>query len=284
MKFCYIDECGNPSHNLVNTMCGILIDYTKIRKYKQFFEDSVNSLFKKYELKNRKQVSEIKTYQIYEGKNNWSKVEPQLRKNFILESCKMVTSIPCEIIFSAIEFKKYHDSHEDIKTLFRGDWQWLASNVILQIQSKNFNCKRNKGNTLVVFDDHYGDIPNLYHVLLEDEKTYDFYKNEVKRKRKKLKESEILNQIIDILAIQSDTSPYNQLADIYAYILRRYIEKCLGADELYPGDNSFITKCFKTLQSKIFFRDKFWNDSIKICNFFKSVAPENIKQIIKNND
>ena len=280
MKFCYIDECGNNQHNKVHSMCGVVIDFTKINKHKKILEKLRDGLFDKYHLVNKKIPTEIKTYQVNEGKNNWSKIASDIRRKFLLNLCEISQSIPCDLVISLIEFSKFNKS-EYKNLIFNGHWQWSAAHIILQVQSKYFKEKNNKGNTLIIFDDHYGELQVLNGVFNCEELVHYFYQNDLTRKKKVLKDDEKLNQVVDILALESSSSIFVQLADVYAYILRRHVELSLGSKELYPGDGDFIAKCFDHLKPKIIWKDKYWNNNNDMSKFYNSFAPDNLKKIIK---
>lgn len=283
MKFCYIDESGNSSHNTISVMAGMLVDFTKVNKHSGIFRDERDKLFSEYHSVNGStKIDEVKTYQIYEGKKNWSKVDADIRKEFIKNACRMCERIPCEIVFSVVSFKKYNEAKHGLKPALKGIWQWQACHLILQIQAQHFKIKGNKGNTLVIFDDHHGDMDVLYEAFNGSADFHSFYSYCVSRKKKILKKEENLNQIIDLLSVESKSSIFIQLSDVFAYILRRHVELSSGEPELCIGDKAFTEECFKILKPKIIYKDKYWNQKVPVCELLSSIAPRNLKTIIKS--
>lgn len=283
MKFCYIDETGNNSHSTLSVMAGILIDSYKIRKHRDIFSKERSQLFAEFSKGNDgKKAPEIKTSQIHEGKSGWSNVDPGKRKDFLKFACNLSTTIPCTIFFSVIDFEKLKNSSHALKPVLSGYWQWQACHLILQIQAHHFHAKNNKGNTLMIFDDHKGDLEPLQSALSNHGELHAFYAHCVKRKRKELNHDEKLSQIVDMYAIPSKNSLLTQLADIYAYIIRRHIEFSQSAEEQYAGEKDFFQNCFSFLWSQIINNKKYFSrKDIAVCEFLSTIAPDNLLQIMK---
>lgn len=276
MKFCYTDESGAKAEDAVNVMAGVCVDATKVSKYKKEFIGLKEDIFEIYKAENVRCPTEIKTSQIYKGKNGWERIAPDKRKVFLEKSLDLLTEMSAKVFLAVIEFEKYKRCNHSMKSSLSGDWQWMAAHMALQLQSEYFG-KGNKYRTLLIFDDHYGDIRAIYKYLYEQPSSSDFYDYKIPRTNKVIKSDEIMNQLMDILAVDSKSSELNQLADIVSYISRRYIELRAGIPELYSGDGQYIRTMYQKIKSQIICREKFYSEA---GDFFGEIAPDRIRDIL----
>jgi hypothetical protein len=113
----------------------------------------------------------------------------------------------------------------------RLDFGSHALHIALQMQKANQGSAKNKGHTILIFDDNKVKADPLSELLWQPpEWSDDYYKKTTKQIR--------LNQIVDTtFTIKSHHAGLVQVADLFAFIFRRYSEmKDFGKREEWLGE------------------------------------------------
>ena len=147
-----------------------------------------------------------------------------------------------------------------------------AMNITLAIQRCQKSKKNNKGRTFIVFDEqkkHDDHFLCLFEQGLELTDTYTMFNEK--------KEFERLNQIIDVpLFSKSHLATIIQLADIGAYITRKYIELVVhGVEGKYDGELEKISDWYQRIgERKIKHTAVNPKAEDPLCEYYYLVRPE----------
>ena len=247
LYICYVDESGhcgekyNPEQP-VEVLFGVMLDLTKLTKAHRQHNEIIK-IFKDAGI----HVSEFKANDLYRGQKQFDGFSPELRDRIFLFLLSWGADRKCRYIVSPIDSKKHFDlvaGENPIAQKFAYPFEVGAMNVTLAIHRYRKPKKNNKGRTFVVFDEqnkHDDKFMRLFEQSLEFTDTYTSY--DVK------KEGERLNQIIDVpLFSKSHLATITQLADLGAFITRKYIELTVYRfEEKYDGELGKITNWYQRL-------------------------------------
>ncbi len=276
MYMCYVDESGhngkkyNPDQP-VQVLCGVLIDITKINKTQKELDLILRFLNKK-----GIPITELKASDAYRGRKHWGNVKPQIRDKIFRIVLDWAKSRSCKFIVSPIDTKLFFDlkaSQCTISSLLQYPYEAGALNILLAIQKINFNKPRNKGKTIVVFDEQHGHDENLIKILEGDLSFTDPYTGH-NSNSKKLEPR--LNQIIDIPHFsKSHLSVLIQVADWAAFIIAQYLLlTSYGHLEKYSGELEKIKTWYDAIGECLVSHTSI-DPPIKapICEYYRSIRP-----------
>jgi hypothetical protein len=218
MKFCYLDESGTGEEPIA-VMAGVITDTTRMRLTKAHWSNLLETLSRII----GRSIHEIHTKDFYSGNSPWRDLDGNQRSEIITEIFDWLQERKHHVVFTAVdkatflaEFKK-EPFYEDIKTL----WRFMALHVTLSLQ-KNFQReKKNKGNTVLIFDNEEREKVQFTDLVLNPPDWTDTYYNRDSKK-------EQLDQIIDVPHfVDSKEVGLIQLADFICFFLRKNIELTL---------------------------------------------------------
>ena len=239
MYFCYVDESGHCGtkfdHNQpVEVLVGVVSDATKIHKTNREHSNYLKELLQNHGI----EISELKSAQIFRGRKEWSSVSPEVRKQVFRDLLKWVNNRSCKLIVCPIDSAKFFElkkqGHELANKLIF-PYETGALNVLLSLQRMKYGSLKNKGKTVVIFDEE-GEHDKRLIKLLSDDLSYTdvFTQIEIPKSNKKQNELERFCQIIDIpFFSKSEHSQLIQIADLVAYVVSRYIQ--LKSFEVTPA-------------------------------------------------
>ncbi len=284
MKFCYADETGHSGNERIFVMVGVIIDEKKLHKYSREVGQKIRKLEEEYFSIHKTGFREIKTHALLEGKSGWSKVNPDIRKSFCLDLCKMSENVPFQIVFSAIDREKHRQIKTDgIPEFGKNYWQASAIQIALEAHCANASKDRNKGKTILIFDDNKKETASLSDFLFQPNDWIREYYNPSK------KEATLDNIIDTAFSIASHHSGLVQVADCYAYIIRRCIEmRSLNESPLWNcpkgGEYAYISNCMQHLSKKLIVNKTRRNVKSKsntpCLSYYNQIAPDNLVQSI----
>ena len=232
MKFCYLDESGTGGEPFA-VMVGIITDVMRMKKTKEDWAE----LLQRLSARIGRTVGEIHTRELYRGNRLWNKVTAADRTIIIQEIIDWLNSRKHTIVYSCVDKTAYKGSisgelgYTDYGTL----WRFMALHCTLSIQKSMQNEKKNKGNTLLIFDSEVAEQGEFTKLLLSPPGWTDTYYG-------KHKKQDRLDQIIDVPHfVDSKQVGLIQIADFCAYFIRLYLELTAGASpEKYPGELQVI--------------------------------------------
>ena len=273
MKVCYVDESGSIAEDPCLVMVGILVDSARLhRTQKEFAEvfDIVQGLF-------AENLRELKGSKLILGRDRWRKVDPGTRKRIAGYFCRWIVRRKHRLIVTAIDRMRLDRIEKDGEPAERRDG-WLAAglHVALQIQKANQKSGNNKGHTFLIFDDNKIKADKLSDLLWKPpDWTDDYYDRKKKQDR--------LDQIIDTtFSIKSHHAGLVQVADLFAFILRRYAEiEDYGAEEEWRGEKALIADYVGSLSARLLPKSTRWpmRAGSRAANWFNDIAPPSLKAL-----
>jgi hypothetical protein len=215
MKFIYIDESGTGNEPFA-VMIGIIADSFRMRPTKSDWKKFLKDL----SVRCGKNFEEIHTKELYRGNGKWYGVDSNIRNQAIDDIIQWIKGRNHTLVYSSVNKELYHNNFKnethssDIKSL----WQLMAFHITLALQKAHQSYKKNKGNSILIFDNKVTDQKSFTCLLLNSPDWSDTYYS---RKTK----DEKLNQIIDVPHfVDSKQVELIQLADFCCYFLRLYLE------------------------------------------------------------
>ena len=228
MKFCYLDESGMGNEPYV-VMAGIIVDAQRMHLTKSAWNEFLADLSSA----TKRPVQEFHFRDFYRGNGPWRGIDGPRRAEIISTILAWVAKRKHGITFSAIDknlFGKRKASGE-----FAGvptAWCAAAVHCVLGVQKYHQREKKNKGNTVIVFDREVKEEARLSNLVLSPpEWTHSYYDKTAKQVP--------LDQVVDVpFFVDSRQALLIQVADTISYILRAYAELEAGiAKEIYLGEH-----------------------------------------------
>lgn len=239
MKF----DCKQP----VQVMVAIFPNMYNFHKTDSEFKEIFNIINKKIP------IEELKGEQIYRGKGAWKTVVPQKRDQVIEFYLKWVMDRNHKLIVTCIDNEKYFNlkaQEPNNNFIQKIPYPYLLSGLhtALIIQKLNRNQGKNKGKTLLIFDEQDQFSNTLTELIFNPPSFIDEFVSFSSKK-----DIARLNQIIDsAFFVKSHHSSMAQVADIVAYLYRMKLElDYYGRTEQYDGEKSKIATWAKQIESKI---------------------------------
>lgn len=257
MYACYIDESGhcgekfNPDQP-VEVVCGVITDITKLFKTQR----EHNKLLRILE-KNNITITELKAKEIYRGNKAWQNIDPKIRNSVIEHLLDWAEERTCKYVVCPINSQDFFDRKIKgcpVANKLKFPYEAGAMNVVLAVERLKSGTKKNKGKTLVVFDDQESHDKNILKLMDTDEGLdfTDGYTGYVFKPRCKSNPPR-LNEIIDIpFFSKSHISTLIQLADIAAFIVNRYLLlNVYGKKESYNGEKDVIKNWYTQIGKSV---------------------------------
>jgi hypothetical protein len=167
MKFAYVDESGDKPQGDVFVMAGVQVDAYKLRKHTTKFDKMISDFLAKHP----GAPKELKTKALINGEGGWRQVEAEERKRFVSEICDL--AIECGTVFAiALSFRACEKVASE-KGFSNTYWMAAAMFVAGLLQKKMQAIRKNKGLTVLIFDDNRREVPNLSDALHEADPWYD---------------------------------------------------------------------------------------------------------------
>jgi hypothetical protein len=217
VKLCYCDESGTGSEPIA-TMAGVLVDAARMEKTKREWAE----LFDELAAMSDKRVAEIKGSDLYHGNGPWRGVEASQRVRAIDTVLEWTISRRHKIVYSAVVKESFRRSRraDEIYDELSDEWRFMGFHLILAVQKEG--KKRAKGRTIFVFDNHERDRVKFADLVLNPRTwSHEYYGCG--------KKEEPLGLIVDVPYFgDSKDIGLIQLADVAAFLLRRYAEVRTG--------------------------------------------------------
>lgn len=227
MKFCYVDESGTGAEPFL-VMVGVVVDAKRMHKTKDSWDEFLNMLSNVC----KRRIQEFHASDFYSGNGVWRGITGPQRADIISAVLTWWGKRKHHLTFTAID-KEKHNQLECCNELFEGCssfWQTAAIHIVLSIQKYHQNIGSNKGHTLFLFDKQVREEVQLSNFVSKPFGWTDEYYDRGKKQNQ-------LDQIIDVPFFgDSKEVLLLQVADIIAFILRRYAEISEGKSQLDYSD------------------------------------------------
>jgi hypothetical protein len=215
MKLCYCDESGTGDEPIA-VMVGIVVDSQRMHITK---EDWCVLLERLSEVAGR-QIHEIHTRNFYAGNGIWRELTGEQRAGILSQIFNWIGQRKHHIVYSSVRKDLYDRNFalqripDELNTI----WRFLGFHLTLAMQKWAQREKKNKGNTLFVFDNEEREQMRFTDVIMRPPAWSDAYYD---RGRKQ----DALDQIIDVPYFgDSQDVSLIQVADVASFFLRRYAE------------------------------------------------------------
>jgi hypothetical protein len=222
MKFCYLDESGTGNEPIA-VMGGVITDATRMRVTKRHWSDLLHTLSRIID----RNVREIHTRDFYSGNSPWRDLDGNQRSAIISAIFDWLRDRKHPVVYTAVDKQRFEETfgEEPIAPEIRTPWRFMALHITLSLQKYFQRQKKNKGNTLLIFDNEERERVGFTDLVLSPPDWTDTYYNLGSRQEK-------LDQIIDVPHfVDSKEVALIQLADFICYFLRKHIELQLGLSE-----------------------------------------------------
>ncbi|QYJ03504.1 DUF3800 domain-containing protein [Nocardioides panacisoli] len=245
MYFAYIDETGIDGTSPVTVLVGIVVNEVRATKSRVDLAEILTSLSSVTD----PPMSELKARDLMRGKGVWRRVPGETRANVVTNICGWLNDRRHTLALAAIDNEKFAAdcmAPAEIGT----PWKAGALHLALQLQRAHQPKKRNKGNTVLVFDDNKVEASNFVDLMYDPpEWTDDFYGRPARSLR--------MDQIVDTpFVVKSHHIGLVQLADLFAAIFRRQAELGdFGEPEAYAGETERVTEWIEQLGGRLVARE-----------------------------
>ncbi len=215
MKLCYVDETGTGTEPIA-IMVGIIVDSQRMHVTKEHWRKLIDTLSGIVGHK----IHELHTRDFYSGRGIWKAMDGSHRSAYIDAVCDWLIARKHDIVFSSV-VKAEFDKELKIGTIpkeINTYWRFLGKHLALSIQKAHQSLPKNKGNTILVFDNESREEMRFTDLILNSPAwSYSYYD--------KGKKQDALDQIVDVPYFgDSKEVSLIQLADFVAVFFRRYAE------------------------------------------------------------
>ena len=271
MKFCYIDESGTGNEPIA-VMVGIIVDAYRMKPTKEGWDTRFNRLTGHFKLN----IDELHAKDLFRNRKAWRSLDGKTKSGIVDDFIDWFGTRGHNIVYSSIMKDEYDSlSKKDVRLNEIGSlWRFLGTHLLLAVQKNMAKKKNNKGNTVFIFDNKETDKIRFTDLVLRAPTWTDsFYK--------KTKKEDRLNQIIDVPHfVDSKHVGLIQLADLFAYIIRRHLEIAEGLiPEKFEGEGERMKIWFDKLQALTISKSAMYPKQ-NLCDTAKliiALAPNTIK-------
>jgi len=272
LKLCYVDETGTDGNSPLVVFVGVIADVARVHRTRLEFEQ----LFQKLAILPDKGIRELKGSDLYYGKGPWKGVDGGKRHEVVGQLCGWLADRKHHLALAAIDTQKFDAS--ELKGLTKQKvWVSGAMHIVLQVQKAHQRIEKGKGATFLVFDEQKIEGDKLATLLFRPPSWSDDYYG---RREKQL----ALDQITDtVFYARSDHIGLVQVADVFAFVFRRYSEICdYGKKEGYEGERERLTGWANTLGARLLERSNRWPKRTKseVAKAFAAIAPRSLIDLI----
>lgn len=251
MKFLYVDESGNEGNVPYLTFFGFYVDGYRLKKVMSQARPLLDAIANAYP----ENLRELKSSRLVNGAGAWRRVDANERKRLFRTLTGFVSESGCHGYAYILNRQEYRSrqAQNQVPDWASNEWQTGALALSMFLQRDNNDAKKNKGLSVLIFDDNQAELPRLSDFLLSSTPDVDAY---YERKRR----AEPFDQIIDTaFSIKSDHSHLVQISDACAFALRRRAELELGGkQEAWQGELAFYQGAVADFAARVKFPSKTW--------------------------
>jgi hypothetical protein len=203
-------------------------------------------------------------------------VHHDVRKQIIQFFCEWLVDRKHSIAFSAIDRRKFNASVQKTFPELDGNL-WLAAglHIALQLQKYHQSKDYNKGHTFLFFDENR-DTHKLSEMVFSPPAWSDEYYCRDKKKS-------AFDQLIDsTFAVKSQHAGLVQVADIFAFLFRRYAELTeYHDDEQWAGERELIDNYIKIIEKRLLPKATRWpaRPQCKCAQWYNNISPDCLRRL-----
>lgn len=217
MKFCYVDESGYGGDPLL-VLVGLVVDYSRMHLIKETMAETLKIL----ENRTGQSIKEFHAAKFYRGQGIWRGIDGNSRAEIVTDLLNLIKERRHDVVVTAALQASFDPEaeaeHADLGSL----WCAAAFHLILTLQRCHQVQKKNKGHTVFIFDREVIEEKRIQELIAAPPEWSDEYYDRGKRQG-------ALDQVVDVPYFgNSDQVLLIQLADLMAYLVRRYVETAEG--------------------------------------------------------
>lgn len=242
MKLCYCDETGTGVEPFA-VMVGVVVDSSRMHVTKSDWADFLKRLSSKV----GKQFQEFHTRNFYSGSGIWKSISGEERTAIIQLFLDWFVERKHHIVFSCIDKTSFDQlkAKQAVPPEIGTVWSAMACHLVLSLQKYGQSEEKNKGNTLLIFDEEVHEKERFESLILSPPDWSDSYYSKTRKQEK-------LDQIVDIPYFADSKHVHLiQVSDFISYFIRRYVEIQTGAiPEKFSGESERIKDWFDQIMSR----------------------------------
>lgn len=273
MKFCYIDESGLGSEPFLVMVC-VIVDAQRMHRTKEAWEDFLLMLSRIC----KRRISEFHTRDFYAGNGPWRGMDGPERARIISAILDWWGKRKHHLTFTAID-KEIFGNMKCNNEVFEGCvniWQTAAIHIALSIQKAHQSISKNKGHTLLLFDRENKEEKQFSDFIHKPPGwTDNYYDRNAKQDQ--------LDQIIDVPFFgDSQHVLLLQVADVIAFILRRYAEiKEAKSKVRYKDEFDRLESWVKLIKGRLYPTSCRWPSKSlnEVQKMFDKLVPKSLKDL-----
>jgi hypothetical protein len=239
VNLCYADESGTGDEPIA-VMVGIVVDASRMHVTKEHW----GGLLAHLSTIAGKDITELHTRNFYSGNGVWRGMKGADRASIIFSVFEWLAERKHHVVYSSVVKKQFHKAlgEGDIPSELATPWRFLGFHLVLSIQKVCGREKKNKGNTIFVFDNEEREKLRFTDLIHKPPPWSDGYYG-------RKKNAEALDQIVDAPYFgDSKEVALIQVADVAAFFLRRYAEiKESLVPAKYPDEEERVTEWIEML-------------------------------------
>lgn len=271
MKVCYCDETGTGEEPYA-VLLGVVVDAARMHVTKDDWSEFLSDLSKRV----GQEFHELHTRHFYSGAGIWKAISGDQRSQAIDLFVDWFCERRHHVVFSAVDKKRFSSLKQagEIPEEIDSVWRAMGFHVALAMQRNYQTEKKNKGNTIFVFDEEVME-ETRFHTLLKKPPAWSetYYGRNAKRRP--------LCQLVDApYFADSKNVVLLQVADFLAYFVRRHIEICENAiPEKYAGEAQKVKGWFKKIVGRSIPYQSMYpkRQRCPTAELFWNIAPESVR-------
>lgn len=274
MKFCYCDESGTGGEPF-GIMAAILVDSQRMHVTKSDWSELLDKLSG---LAGRK-INEFHTADFYPGNSPWRALSGKQRTEIVDAIISWLDRRSHKIVVTSIDNEKFRQSRAGQPAFaeMRTPWISMAFHTVLSVQKAMQHEKGVKGSTVFIFDKKGEGEGDLLDLVKTPPKWSDVY-----YARKK---EAALNCVIDVPHfVDSEHVPLVQVADLAAYLMRRFCELQSGRiTEKYDGERAYVERCVESMRPSMIHASAVYasKGASPLAEFFSSHAAKPVMDLYR---
>ncbi|MEJ5914494.1 DUF3800 domain-containing protein [Pseudokineococcus sp. 1T1Z-3] len=266
----YVDETGIDQNAPVAVMVGIVADVHHIARSQDEFGDLFDEL-RKY----AGALREVKSSELMRGTGKWKHMNNADRVELVKRLCGWVATRHHRLALAAVTTATVKGGPAPAPG-WDNAWRAAAWHIALQVQRAHQGKPKNKGRSLLIFDDNKKQADNFAESMINPAPWTDAYYERGKKQA-------AMDQIIDTpLTVASHHVGLVQIADLYAGIFRRYADlQDHGASEHYTDEARHIGEYVDILTPSLLATANRWakRPSNPCMQWYVDVAPLSLKAL-----
>lgn len=267
MKVCYVDESGYQHQDPCLVMVGIVVDTMRLNRTREEFADVFDEVQKLF----KENLRELKGSKMIFGRDRWRNVDPAERKRIAAFFCNWLVSRKHHIAIAAVDRLRLNRLESSAFTnISRDPWLIGSLHIALQLQKHHQRKGKNKGQTFLFVDENKKAADDIAELLFTPPDWTDAYYDRNKKQAQ-------LDQLIDsAFAVKSHHAGLVQVADLFALILRRYVElNDYGSAQQWDGERALIDGFAKILATRMLPQTSRWPNRPKsaCARWYNEIAP-----------